>query len=282
MRTRRRFTDEFKREAIRLVGRPGVTVSSVARDLDINVSVLRRWVEKHNGGQWQVESGKPLKTDVVAELERVRRELAKVKMERDILKKPQLLREGPDVRYGFIVSNRTVWPTRAMCRVMEVSHSGFYEWLGRAPSGRKREKLRLTGRIRESFEASDRTYGSPRVWRDLHESGEVCSENPRRSSDTGGGIEGAPQAATRPDGRWSASRTSYRHQRTGATVRGRRAEPEMGCRFHLSLDGGRLVVRGGGNGFVFAAYRRLVDGRCVRLRGTVLPSEAPPFDARLP
>lgn len=87
MRTRRRFTDEFKREAIRLVGRPGVTVSSVARDLDINVSVLRRWVEKHNGGQWQVESGKPLKTDVVAELERVRRELAKVKMERDILKK---------------------------------------------------------------------------------------------------------------------------------------------------------------------------------------------------
>jgi transposase len=87
MGTRRRFTDEFKREAIRLVGRPGVTVSSVARDLDINVSVLRRWVEKHNGGQWQVKSGKPLKTDAVAELEHVRRELAKVKMERDILKK---------------------------------------------------------------------------------------------------------------------------------------------------------------------------------------------------
>lgn len=64
-----------------------------------------------------------------------------------------------------------------MCRVMEVSHSGFYEWLGRAPSCRQRENLRLTGRIRESFEASDRTYGSPRVWRDLHESGEVCSEN---------------------------------------------------------------------------------------------------------
>lgn len=87
MGTRRRFTDEFKREAIRLVGRPGVTMSSVARDLDIHVSVLRRWVEQHNGGQWQMERGKPLKTDAVTELERVKRELAKVKMERDILKK---------------------------------------------------------------------------------------------------------------------------------------------------------------------------------------------------
>ena len=48
MGTRRRFTDEFKREAIRLVGRPGVTMSSVARDLGINVSVLRRWVEQYN------------------------------------------------------------------------------------------------------------------------------------------------------------------------------------------------------------------------------------------
>jgi putative transposase len=60
---------------------------------------------------------------------------------------------------------------------MEVSHSGFYEWLGRSPSRRQRENLRLTGRIRESFEASDRTYGSPRVWRDLHDAGEGCSEN---------------------------------------------------------------------------------------------------------
>ena len=81
------------------------------------------------------------------------------------------------MRYGFIARHRTVWPTLAMCRVMEVSHSGFYEWLGRSPSRRQRENLRLSGRIRESFEASDRTYGSPRVWRDLHEWGEACSEN---------------------------------------------------------------------------------------------------------
>lgn len=87
MGTRRRFTDEFKREAVRLAGSQGVTLSAVARDLGIDVSVLRRWVEQHKGGKWQMERGKPLKADAVAELERVKRELAKVKMERDILKK---------------------------------------------------------------------------------------------------------------------------------------------------------------------------------------------------
>ena len=44
--TRRRFTDEFKREAVRLARQPGTTVSSVARDLGVDISVLRRWVAR--------------------------------------------------------------------------------------------------------------------------------------------------------------------------------------------------------------------------------------------
>lgn len=81
------------------------------------------------------------------------------------------------MRYAFIAKHRVLWPTRVMCRVLDVSSSGFYEWFGRTPSPRQVENTRLTGRIRESFEASDRTYGSPRIWRDLAEAGERCSEN---------------------------------------------------------------------------------------------------------
>jgi putative transposase len=51
-----------------------------------------------------------------------------------------------------------------MCRLLGVSHSGFYEWFGRAPSKRAQEIIRM---VRESFELSDKTYGSPRVWHDL-------------------------------------------------------------------------------------------------------------------
>lgn len=84
---------------------------------------------------------------------------------------------GPAVKYGFIARHRSVWPTRTMCRVLAVSHSGFYEWMGRAPSQLSQDDARLTRLIRESFELSDRTYGSPRVWHDLRALGESCGMN---------------------------------------------------------------------------------------------------------
>jgi putative transposase len=61
-----------------------------------------------------------------------------------------------------------------MCRMLQVSHGGFYDWRSRGPSRRSVENARLTGLIRTSFLESDRTYGSPRVWRDLIDWGERC------------------------------------------------------------------------------------------------------------
>lgn len=81
------------------------------------------------------------------------------------------------MKYAFIARFRPVWPTRVMCRLLGVSASGFYEWSERAQSARSVANARLLVRIRESFALSQQTYGSPRVWRDLIEAGECCSEN---------------------------------------------------------------------------------------------------------
>jgi len=81
------------------------------------------------------------------------------------------------VRYGFIEQHRSVWPVRTMCQLLEVSRAGFYEWAGRTPSHRALANERLTGLVRQSFAMSDRTYGSPRVWRDLVAWGESVGEN---------------------------------------------------------------------------------------------------------
>jgi len=64
-----------------------------------------------------------------------------------------------------------------MCRLLEVSASGFYEWLGRPPSAQSLANARVLVRIRESYTLSDRTYGSPRICKDLVLAGERCSEN---------------------------------------------------------------------------------------------------------
>ena len=63
-----------------------------------------------------------------------------------------------------------------MCRVLKVHRSGYYAWLKKPESSRSKEDRRLLGVIRESFMASGQVYGSPRVYRDVRESGERCGK----------------------------------------------------------------------------------------------------------
>jgi transposase InsO family protein len=64
-----------------------------------------------------------------------------------------------------------------MSQALGVSTSGFYEWLTRPESNRSMTNRTILVRIRESFEASHQTYGSPRVWRDLRDWNVPCGEN---------------------------------------------------------------------------------------------------------
>jgi hypothetical protein len=73
--------------------------------------------------------------------------------------------------------HRRVWPIRWMSQALGVSTSGFYEWFTRPESNRSMTNRTILVRIRESFEASHQTYGSPRVWRDLRDWNVPCSEN---------------------------------------------------------------------------------------------------------
>ena len=86
-RERRIFTPEFKREAVKAAGQPGRSLAAVARELDIDRSVLERWVKSFAAGKYEKDPHLPLKSAQQQENEKLRRELAKVKIERDILKK---------------------------------------------------------------------------------------------------------------------------------------------------------------------------------------------------
>ena len=84
---RRTFTREFKLEAVKLVTERGVTKSQAARDLGIHVNVLRKWIEDLKADVTQAFPGRGKMRADDAEVARLRRELAKTKAERDILKK---------------------------------------------------------------------------------------------------------------------------------------------------------------------------------------------------
>src|SRR5437870_7657234 len=64
-----------------------------------------------------------------------------------------------------------------MCRLLNVTRSGYYAWLKELISNRAQEHARLVRRIRASFVASPGIYGAPRVFLDLREAGETCSKH---------------------------------------------------------------------------------------------------------
>ena len=88
MAARRKFSSEFKVEAVNLVVQRGVTLAQAARDLDLNVNVLRGWVKAQRADPVHVFPGVGQQKPDDVELTRLRREVARLKMERDILKKP--------------------------------------------------------------------------------------------------------------------------------------------------------------------------------------------------
>ena len=81
------------------------------------------------------------------------------------------------MRYAFILQNRARYRLRRMCRMLNVSSSGYYAWLIRPASRRSIEDQRLLKLIQDSHEASGKIYGSPRIWFDLLELGERVGRN---------------------------------------------------------------------------------------------------------
>ncbi len=84
---RRKFSREYKLEAVRLIRERGVSVAQAARDLDVHKNVLRKWVKEYGSDPVQAFPGHGQMRPEQLEIERLRKEVAKLKAERDILKK---------------------------------------------------------------------------------------------------------------------------------------------------------------------------------------------------
>jgi transposase len=84
---RRSFSREFKFEAVRLVSDRGMTVSQAARDLDIHDNVLRRWIRQYRDDPAHAFPGAGQMKPEQSEIAQLKKEVRKLKAERDILKK---------------------------------------------------------------------------------------------------------------------------------------------------------------------------------------------------
>jgi transposase len=84
---RRKFSREFKLEGVRLIKERGVSVAQAGRDLDVHENVLRKWMRDWAADPSHAFPGHGQVKPEQLEIDRLRREVAKLKAERDILKK---------------------------------------------------------------------------------------------------------------------------------------------------------------------------------------------------
>jgi transposase len=87
MSTRRKYSQEFKLDAINLVKEQGYNQAEAARSLSINATMLGRWIHEHESDQGQAFRGNGKLTADQLELRRLREENRRLKMEKEILKK---------------------------------------------------------------------------------------------------------------------------------------------------------------------------------------------------
>ena len=135
-RTRRKYTREFKLEAVRLLESSGRPAADIEQELGVSDGCLAQWQQKLGAEDTALPQGD--ESGVTDRERMLRRENEILRQERDSLKTS--CRDLPATKqrkFQFIDAHRNEFGVRLMCKVLEVSRSGYHAWRTRPPSARE-------------------------------------------------------------------------------------------------------------------------------------------------
>lgn len=93
------------------------------------------------------------------------------------------------MKYAFIQTQQAALNTSAMCHVLQVSRSGYYDWIKRLPSKRSIENATLLTRIQAVHQQFRQAYGAVKTWKHLNDIGIACGKHRVASLRSKAGIE---------------------------------------------------------------------------------------------
>ncbi|MGR5488139.1 IS3 family transposase, partial [Vibrio alfacsensis] len=170
----KRYTEEFKIQAVEQVTKHGHTLNSTAERLGVSYKSLCDWVKRYEKPQCQRKQ----EDAQSAEIRKLKAELKRVTMERDIFKgSRRVLCRGVKEKYTFISKRLQRFPLKVMCQILEIQRSGFYAWKRKPLSIRTQEDQRLLGKIKQFWLESGCVYGYRNITIDLKGDGESCGKN---------------------------------------------------------------------------------------------------------
>lgn len=216
---RQRFTAEFKREAVRLLDAGERPASELAIDLDIRRNQLYKWkAERARSGEASFQ-GSGRKVDQDSEIGRLKRELARVTEERDILKSGGVLRQEAAMKYDFMRRRTDPFSLTGMCRALSASRSGYYAWRDREAGAHQRDDVALAAHVRRIYAASREAYGARKV-KALVAEGIACGRHRLARGRREHGIE------ARRRRRFKVTHYARRHKRTALDLVRRQFQAE--------------------------------------------------------
>src|ERR1017187_353312 len=259
---RRSFSDEYKAEAVRLVGKSGKSIGAIARELGLGETALRRWVQ-----QAEIDAGRgptgALTTSEREELARLRRDNQRLRMEREIPKKrrPSSPRRACEIRFhrsgeGLFPGDADVpgagsLAGRVLC--LAPAADGGADPPGSDLGGCGRLDIRREPRTLRQSAGADGTARS----------GPAERTQADRPADARAGVAGPSQAPLSDHHRLPPWPAGMPHP-AGAALRRGPAQHRVGDRHDLPLDRARLALPGGDYRPVLAPDSGLVDERTDR------------------
>ncbi|WP_143753415.1 IS3 family transposase [Dethiobacter alkaliphilus] len=172
-----RYSEEFKKDAIKLVQEGGRPVNSVANDLGINAQTLRNWLKEEKKRQ-NPESARILELE--AQLKAEKRRNNELEEAVDIFKKGYSTlreRQPETVIYKHINELSSQFPVEKMCKYLEVTRSNFYNWKNRGPSKRALENEKILEIAKKSYAECHGICGLDKMLEDVREHFPKCSRN---------------------------------------------------------------------------------------------------------
>lgn len=162
------------------------------------------------------------------------------------------------MKYGFIREHQHEYPVKTMCRVVQVSVSGYYAWQHRGASERSKANAQLSKHIENVYQGNRQVDGSPRIHAVLTTQAIQCGRKRIARLMRQANLNAKPvQHRTRT--------TDSRHGHPVAdTLLGQdftadTPNTRMGCRYDWGLDHRRLAVSGGYSGWGLSFRRWMGD-----------------------
>ncbi|QOQ38623.1 IS3 family transposase [Trueperella pecoris] len=174
------YTEEFRRDAVAVYeNSPGVSINALAAELGVNRNTLQIWVRKYGTGartttSTEAASQTPTSVTDAERIRQLERENARLKEERDILRKAaKYFAEGDDlvIRFQFVDDARNDRSVKRLCEVLKLNRSSYDKWKNTSAMRKKRllSDAILGARVKAVFTKERGCYGAKRITAQLND-----------------------------------------------------------------------------------------------------------------